>query len=104
MSRPNLVFSVDHGHFFPSGPNWTIATLNNTLQPVLNPEIRSQCSLEELEIEQALEALQGVTEEKIIEAVASPPKEWELTIEERIALVEYLITRQQQLLLSKLSN
>ncbi|NER98437.1 MAG: hypothetical protein F6J86_32200 [Symploca sp. SIO1B1] len=104
MSRPNLVFSVDHGHFFPSGPNWTIATLNDAPNPVINPEIRSQCSLEKLEIEEALEALQGVTEEKIIQAVASPPKEWELTIEERIALVEYLITRQQQLLLSKLSN
>jgi hypothetical protein len=26
-TEPRLVFSVDHGHFFPGGPNWTAANL-----------------------------------------------------------------------------
>ncbi|MEM9544072.1 MAG: hypothetical protein AAGA60_31885 [Cyanobacteria bacterium P01_E01_bin.42] len=55
------------------------------------------CHLTQSEIDEALEALQAIEEEKIIEAVASPPIEWGLTIEERIVLVEYLITRQEQL-------
>ncbi|MEM9542285.1 MAG: HipA family kinase [Cyanobacteria bacterium P01_E01_bin.42] len=97
MSSPNLVFSVDHGHFFPSGPNWTIATLQNALEPSIDEYLRSQCCLTESEINKALEPLKALEEEKIIEAVASPPIEWEITIEERVALVEYLITRQEQI-------
>jgi len=42
--------------------------------------------------------LAGVAEATIIQAVASPPNEWGLTMEERIVLVEYLLRRQQELL------
>lgn len=101
-ARPNLVFSVDHGHFFPSGPNWTIATLRDTLkqtpQPPADELLSSKCKFSNEEIVTALEHLQAITEQKIIQAVASPPKQWQITIEERVVLVEYLMTRQHRIL------
>lgn len=80
-----------------SDPNWTIATLENAPEPAIDEDLRSQCHLTPSEIEKALAALKAIEEQKIIEVVASPPIEWGLTIEERIALVEYLIARREQL-------
>ncbi|MBD1862334.1 MULTISPECIES: HipA family kinase [Trichocoleus] len=95
---PNLVYSVDHGHFFPNGPQWTIANLRTISRAEVDPDLVSVCGLNQDEVKSALLMLAGVTEATIIQAVASPPNEWGLTMEERIVLVEYLLRRQQELL------
>ncbi|WP_016952372.1 hypothetical protein [Anabaena sp. PCC 7108] len=56
------------------------------------------CGLTKDEIKTALFTLEQVTEEKIIQAVARPPDEWGITMDERIAIVEFLIKRQYELL------
>lgn len=38
-SRPHLVYSVDHGHFLPKGPAWTVASLNSASSPELDQKI-----------------------------------------------------------------
>ena len=100
VHRPNLVYSVDHGHFFPGGPEWTIKNLDSESSANLDKYLLSACKLtpQSPEIQQALQNLAQVQESQIIQAVASPPKEWNITIEERIAMVEYLVKRQQDLL------
>jgi hypothetical protein len=95
---PRLIHSVDHGHFFPGGPNWTDNDLTQASNAELDPILSSICSFTPEEVKQALLALQAVTEKNIIQAVASLPSEWGLTIDERVTMVAYLIRRQQDLL------
>lgn len=97
-NHPNLVYSVDHGHFFPGGPDWKESDLTSAPTSVVDKKLVSSCGLTNNDIRQALIALKTVTEETIIQAVASPPDEWGITIEERVAMVEYLVKRQQELL------
>ncbi|WP_254174806.1 HipA family kinase [Planktothrix pseudagardhii] len=96
---PNRVYSVDHGHFFPGGPNWTQETLSQAPAAELDTRLSRLCSLsrESPEIINALEQLDQVSEDMIIQAVAAPPKQWGLKMEERVTMVEYLVKRQQQL-------
>lgn len=100
--RPNLVYSVDHGHFFPGGPNWKVEYLSQALEigAEIDRRFLSLCQLrlESDEIRMALESLSLVEEQTIIKAVASPPIEWGLTITERVSLVNYLLRRQQDLI------
>ncbi|MEQ8995568.1 MAG: hypothetical protein RID53_03575 [Coleofasciculus sp. B1-GNL1-01] len=49
-------------------------------------------------LQEALEKLEGVTENNSIRVVAVSVQEWQFTMEERITRVEYLIKRQQELL------
>ncbi len=65
---------------------------------MVDKKLVSSCGLTNNDIRQALIALKTVTEETIIQAVASPPSEWGITMEERVAMVEYLMKRQQKLL------
>ena len=97
-THPCLVHSVDHGCFFPGGYTWTRESLQQASDPEVDRKLILSCSLKEDEIKLALSALRGVTEEMIIQAVASPPDEWGITIEERMVMVEYLIKGQQLLL------
>lgn len=95
-SPPRLVHSVDHGHFFPNGPNWQIESLLEAPPPCI-PACFSDCYLTVEELNEALESLSLITLEQIIETVASPPDEWGLTIEEREHLVHYLTHRKKAL-------
>lgn len=100
---PRLIHSVDHGHFFPNGPDWKIEDLKNTPKAQLDPYF-ADCHFTLAELKQGRKALEQVTEKKLIQAVASPPDQWQLTIEERIALVEYLAKRKQELLTGDLRD
>lgn len=97
---PNRVYSVDHGHFFPGGPNWTMEALSQAPPAELDTRLRRLCSFsqESPEIRNTLEKLNKVSEDKIIQAVAAPPIEWGLTMEERVTMVEYLVKRQKELI------
>lgn len=97
-AHPCLVHSVDHGLFFPGGYDWTVQTLQNAPEAEVHRKLVSNCGLTNKDIEQALDALRTVTEEPIIEAVAIPPNEWGITIDERMVMLEFLIKRQQSLL------
>jgi hypothetical protein len=100
---PYWVYSVDHGHFLPNGPDWTINTLSiqQTVEP--NNEIRTACNLTGLEISEAMDCLAKITSEQIISCIAQPPDEWNVSIEERIALVRF-VTERKNLMLSSTVN
>ncbi len=96
--EPYLVYSVDHGHFFPGGPPWTVNSLTTAPPAVPYPEICRGCGLNDLEIGAAIEILQNVTDNDIVGAVGLPPHEWNVSLEERIALVNFIITRRDEML------
>jgi hypothetical protein len=95
---PHLVYSVDHGHFFPGGPEWTVDRLEADGPGAIYGPLVTACSLKQTEIDEALVHLDQVTEADIIGAVASPPDEWKLSLDERVALVAYFVKRRSELL------
>jgi hypothetical protein len=92
--EPYLVYSVDHGFFFPGGPEWKISNFANSIEAKPYEEIRTQCSLTEQEIGVAIQALGRVSTTKIVEAIAWTPDEWGVSLEEKAALASFLCTRQ----------
>lgn len=92
--EPHFVYSVDHGHFFPNGPNWTVSSLTNASEAKPNEEIRAKCALTDQEINVALQALGNISVTKITETIAYPPDEWGVSLEEKSALASFLCSRQ----------
>jgi hypothetical protein len=97
-ARPNLVYSVDHGHFFPGGPEWKQHNLLEAASAEIDQRLVLACKLKLEDIKRQLQVLDAVSEETIIQAVAAVPREWGLTIDERVTLVEYIVKRRQDLL------
>ena len=93
-SQPNRVYSVDHGHFF--GQNWTEGTLVATPPPQLDPVFQA-CSLTPVELKEATIRLEQITDDDIARAVGGPPDDWGASMQERIAMANYLWDRKNQL-------
>ena len=98
---PRLIHSVDHGHFFPNGPNWSSQDLNSAPPSILDPYF-ADCQFTSHEIAEGRRVLEQITLAEIVRAVAHPPDQWGITVSERVAMVRYL-DRQKQNLLSTLS-
>ena len=96
-SKPNTVYSVDHGHFFPSGPDWTVVGLASAPAAVGDPDTIAGCGLTAEELQVACSPLRSVTAEQIAAAVATVPDGWAIGFDERVALCEYLERRRTEL-------
>ena len=96
---PHLVYSIDHGNFFVGSPEWTIERLGRKVAPA-KPDhlIVSSYRLNDEDLRSALNALREISEQTIVQTVRNIPQEWGINIDERLALVEYLIQRQHDLL------
>lgn len=92
--EPFRVHSVDHGHFFPKGPDWTEASLAGSPRPQPYAEIVNGCSLSEQETQQSLDALAAISSDQIAEAMGFPPDEWGVSMPERVALGKFIASRQ----------
>jgi HipA-like kinase len=97
LDSPHAVHSVDHGHFFPGGPAWTLAGLSGAPPATPFDWIVQGVKLTTNELENAIETLQNITSEYIATAVAAPLDQWGILPEERVALAEYLALRKEQL-------
>ena len=95
-ATPHLVYSVDHGHFLAGGPNWTAATLQAG-PPAVQDGYFTPLNLTDAELRDGRRRLAAITAEQIATAVAAPPDDWGLTLQDRIVLAEYLLTRKNQL-------
>ncbi len=95
---PRLVHSVDHGHFFPGGPNWTLASLTQPSSAQLDSTITNACALTQEEKENAVRHLVKVKETDLARIVAIPPEDWGFVEAERIALLDYLTRRRDEIL------
>jgi hypothetical protein len=92
-AAPHTVVSVDHGHFLPNGPDWTVASLAGA--PVSAPDagVVAGAALTDEELDEARAALRPLTNEQIAEALVVPPDEWGVSEDERQALARYLADR-----------
>jgi hypothetical protein len=97
-SPPHLVFSVDHGHFFPGSTNWNAAQLDAAPNATLDGNIVQGCQLTPDEIREAGNMLLAIRLLEIADAVASPLEAWGVTAAERFALLTFLVRRRAQLL------
>ena len=97
-AAPNLVHSVDHGHFFPGGPNWGIATLGQAPAAAPDQALVGGCQLSQDELRGAAAPLVGLQDEAIARAVAAPLDDWGISMDERVAVAEFLARRRGELL------
>jgi hypothetical protein len=93
----NLVWSFDHGHFFPSGPNWTVASLQGAVAATPDPTIVAGCALSPLELAAAKPSLNGITDDKLAAAIGAIPSAWDVTTPEKAELAIYLERRRDAL-------
>lgn len=91
-AAPRLVYSVDHGHFFPGGPDWTIASLGQAPPPTPDNAIVTTCALTPQETESGRPAATP-SDELIASAIASVPADWQLPDADRVALADFLAAR-----------
>jgi hypothetical protein len=96
-TAPQLVVSVDHGHFFPNGPDWTTASLAGEPPPQLNQLIAGACNFTQAELAPVVARLRTIGDAHIAAIVGRPPAAWNVPRDERIALAEYLATRRDHL-------
>ncbi len=96
-AAPHLVWSVDHGHFFPGGPRWSVQSLTGVPPAVVDGTFAA-CALTPIEIAEAVEALRSVADHDIAAAVAAIPADWVFTAAEREAVARYLARRRSELL------
>ncbi len=97
-SSPKLVYSVDHGHFFPGGPQWTAASLVGAGPASPDPIIMSRCGLNPADLSNARERLVVITDEVIAEAIAAIPADWDFPTDDRAAMGKYLAGRRDGIL------
>ncbi len=95
-SYPNLVYSVDHGHFFPGGPNWTTQTLQASGNPLLDPQFQP-CGLSAADFSPVVITLRSMDASVIAKAVARPWHDWAISLEERVEMATYLDRRRRPL-------
>jgi len=93
---PQIVYSVDHGHFF--GQNWNTQSLQSAPPATMDTLIATRCPFTRQEVDEARTRLGKVGEEQIAQAVAMPPDDWGICLDERLALATYLAQRRDALL------
>jgi hypothetical protein len=96
-AKPNTVYSVDHGHFFPGGPEWNAAGLASAPAALADPDTIAGCGLAEEDLREACSSLESVTAGQIAAAIAAVPAGWAISFDERIALCDYLERRRTDL-------
>jgi hypothetical protein len=97
LSDPFRVSAVDHGHFFPAGPDWTVASLATAPPPAVAPDLATACGLAQDDLHAACAALARVPDPEIARIVAIPPDEWGVKINERVEVAKYISARRDVL-------
>lgn len=85
LALPNLVYSHDHGLFFPGAHQWSAATIAGSTVTVRD-SFFNPIGLQQNEIDPAIAALEGVTDGGIEEIVKSALPEWGVSTAELDAL------------------
>ena len=97
--HPNLVYSVDHGHFFPGGPNWSKATLDGTVHPSMPAaDLLGASSASLADLDPVYARLSAMSESDILGMVMAAPSSWGVDVVDRIALAQYLWRRLGEML------
>lgn len=97
--EPRLVYSCDHGHFFPNGPDWTVASLTGAPAAIPDQALVSTCSVTPAELRTAGAALDALDPEQVIAAaLGNVLDHWGVSLDELVEMAQYLTRRREQLL------
>ena len=96
-SPPPLVYSADHGHFFPEGPDWG-GKLYRAESVTPDPQILGAVHVAADDLRTACAKLNGIDNADIAAAVAAPPDSWGVPMSDRVAMASYLSTRRVRML------
>ena len=102
-AHPHYVYSVDHGHFFPSGPAWTISSLRGAPSAVADPAFAA-CNLTSGEIRKPASVFRAINLSDVTTIVNGIPGGWGITGDERKAMVDYLTRRHSEILPMRLAG
>jgi hypothetical protein len=90
----SVFYSHDHGHYFPGGPAWTIAGLQQ--------EVASSYALptppnglDAGELERLANQLEAVVEQELVTVMSKLPDGWPVQDDELDALIDFLRDRRQ---------
>jgi hypothetical protein len=86
--------SHDHGHYFPEGPRWTIASLQQAAGAAHQLGFAAT-GLDGGELNRLADRLTGTTEEEIGACASNIPAEWPVEDDELEALVGFLYARRE---------
>ena len=88
-----LVHSFDHGEFFPNGPQWNEESLLSCASVSIDKLIAEACRFDESDLNQAKPSLNDITEIIVANIIANVPGDWRITLEEKVALANFLLYR-----------
>ncbi len=87
-AEPHHVYSVDHGHTFPGGPDWTIESLES--HPTVTALFDFGAATDAAALADARSSLTVITNEDIAFMVACVPPASEISDDERVAIATFL--------------
>lgn len=96
--EPHLVWSVDHGHFFPGTYNWTPKSLKKATSAAPDQRVMNAAGLSITDLDEVLSRIKGVSAEHLASVIAAIPESWNITEAERIAAASFLYRRRKELL------
>lgn len=85
-------FSHDHGHYFPGGPDWSIGSLESSVD-VAYQAPGDTTDLDRDEIERMADALEAIDAESVLRVMRRIPSAWPVSSEELGALAWFLYRR-----------
>lgn len=91
---PRLVFSVDHGHFFPGGPPWSVASLSAAGPPVIDADLAAAAGPGAYG--PTLARLADLSSETVAGAISRIHPSWGVPDDDLAALARFLIERAAQ--------
>lgn len=96
VNEENRYYSHDHGHYFPNGPNWTVATLlaAPTQAPGWPTSIKSDTGAEQ----EFIDRLRAVSVRDIAAVFGGLPSDWPITEQELVEMALYLDGRRARML------
>ena len=97
-SPPHLVYSVDHGHFFPGGPNWTVQSIAGVTAILQYDTMFNAAAITSAERTNTLSCLGRLSDREIDDIVAIPPSSWGIDHAERVALSTMIKNRKSEIL------
>lgn len=85
-------YSHDHGHYFPGGPDWSAATLNQAAGAAFQLG-HPATGLDAQELARLANVLEGLNEQEIAFCASNLPTDWPVTDDELEALVGFVDAR-----------
>ncbi|HZG61390.1 MAG TPA: HipA family kinase [Anoxybacillus sp.] len=94
------VYIIDHSHCFPGHHRWSIHSLRNGPQKLKSRSVHHWIAslLDDFsEFDECLEKIMNISKESLRKIISSIPQDWDVSHDERLALLNYLLRIQTKM-------